>query len=100
VVDRRLVSPVPGTRMSILRRTSEVRDARTGGPIGQAHAYGKLIVLHTLLTRQFADAGLELTNLGGVADLSPYSYSRERISRKDDLGMLGEPDCFYRAIKV
>ena len=32
-----------------------------------------------------------------TSDLSPYH--RERIRRVGDLGMLGEPDCFYRAVK-
>jgi hypothetical protein len=76
----------------------KIRDTQTGEPIGQAHAYGKLIVPDTLLTRQLADAGLELTNVGGVADLSPYF--REGVNRRGDLGMLGEPNCFYRAVKV
>lgn len=98
VVDRRTrsISPVPGTAMSVLHVTSEVRDALTGKPIVEAHAYDKLIVPDDLLERQFAEAGLELTNVGGVADLSPYH--RDRIHRVNDLGMLGEPDCFYRAI--
>jgi hypothetical protein len=100
VVDRRTrrVSPVPGTAMSILHRTSEVRDAQTGEPIVEAHTYDKLIVPDALLARQFAEAGLELTNVGRVADLSPYH--RDRIRREGDLGMLGEPDCFYRAVPM
>lgn len=100
VVDRRTrrISPVPGTAMSILHRTSEVLDAQTGEPIVEAHDYDKLIVPDALLAQQFAQAGLKLTNVGHVADLSPYH--RERIRRKGDLGMLGEPDCFYRAVKM
>jgi hypothetical protein len=100
VVDRRTrrVSPVPGTAMSILHRTSEVRDAQTGELVVEAHAYEKLMVPDTLLAQQFAEAGLKLTNVGRVADLS--SYHRERIRRKGDLGMLGEPDCFYRAVNI
>ena len=100
VIDRRTrrVSPVPGTAMSILHRTSEVRDAQTGEPLVEAHAYDKLIVPDALLARQFAEAGLELTNLGRVADLSPYH--RDRIRRKGDLGMLGDPACFYRAVAM
>lgn len=100
VIDRRTrrVSPVPGTAMSILHRTSEVCSAHTGEPVVEAHAYSKLIVPEDLLAQQFGEAGLELTNLGRVADLSPYH--RERIRRRGDLGMLGEPDCFYRAVKT
>lgn len=100
VIDRRTrrVGPVPGTAMSILHRTSEVRDAHTGEPVVEAHAYDKLIVPDALLGQQFAEAGLELTNVGSVADLSPYH--RERIRRRGDLGMLGEPNCFYRAVKM
>lgn len=100
VIDRRTrqVSPVPGTAMSILHRTSEVRDAQTGEPVVEAHAYRKLIVPDDLLAQQFAEAGLELTNVGGVADLSPYH--RERIRQRNDLGMLGESDCFYRAVTM
>jgi hypothetical protein len=103
VIDRRTrwvrwVSPIPGTAMSILHRTSEVRDAQTGEPVVEAHAYSKLIVPDALLAQQFAEAGLELTNVGGVADLSPYH--RERIRRRNDLGMLGESDCFYRAATI
>ncbi len=100
VVDRRTrrVSPVAGTAISILHRTSEVRDAQTGEPVVEAHAYDKLIVPDALLVQQFAHAGLELTNVGHVADLSPYH--RDRIRRKGDLGMLGEPACFYRAVNM
>jgi hypothetical protein len=91
VIDRRtrLVSPISGTAMSISHCTCEVRDARTGELVGQAHAYDKLIAPDALLTEQFADAGLELTNLGGIADLSPYF--RDRISRRDDLGCWVSP---------
>jgi hypothetical protein len=100
VVDRRTrrVSPVAGTAMSILHRTSEVRDAQTGEPVVEAHAYDKLIVPDAVLVEQFAHAGLELTNVGRVADLS--AYHRDRIRRQGDLGMLGEPDCFYRAVTL
>jgi SAM-dependent methyltransferase len=87
-------SPVPGTAMSILRFTSKIRHARTGELIVEAHGYDKLVVPDALLAEQFADAGLELTNAGRMADLSPYH--RERIRRTGDLGMLGEPDCLYR----
>ena len=90
-------NPVPGTAMSILRFTSEIRNAQTGELIVEAHGYDKLVVPDALLAEQFADAGLELANTGRVADLSPYH--RERIRRAGDLGMLGEPDCFYRAVK-
>lgn len=78
VVDRRtrLVNPVPGTRMSICAALLRYGMRGPVDPSAKAHACGKLIVPDTLLTRQFADAGLELTNLGGVADLSPCSYSR------------------------
>ena len=89
-------NPVPGTAMSILRFTSEIRNAQTGELIVEAHGYDKLVVPDALLAEQFADAGLELANAGRVADLSPYH--RERIRRAGDLGMLGEPDCFYRAV--
>ncbi|MDJ0340704.1 hypothetical protein QMK19_20655 [Streptomyces sp. H10-C2] len=90
-------SPVPGTEMSVLRFTAEVCDARTGEVVVEAHAYSKLIVPDALRVQQFADAGLELTNVGSAADLSPYH--RSRIAERGDLGMLGEPDCFYRAVK-
>ena len=83
--------------MSILRFTSEIRNAQTGELIVEAHGYDKLVVPDALLAEQFADAGLKLANAGRVADLSPYH--RERIRRAGDLGMLGEPDCFYRAVK-
>ena len=89
-------NPVPGTAMSILRFTSEIRNAQTGELIVEAHGYDKLVVPDALLAEQFADAGLKLANAGRVADLSPYH--RERIRRAGDLGMLGEPDCFYRAV--
>jgi hypothetical protein len=84
--------------MSILHRTSEVRDAQTGEPIVEAHAYDKLIMSDAVLARQFAEAGLALTNVGRVADLAPYH--RDRIRRKGDLGMLGELDGFYRAVAM
>ncbi|MEC4015967.1 hypothetical protein [Streptomyces sp. H27-D2] len=60
--------------------------------------YSKLIVPAALLVRQFADAGMELSVVGSAADLSPYH--RTRIRERGDLGMLGEPDCFYRAVKA
>lgn len=64
--------------------------------------YARPLPLHACPTPSSPDSsptsGEELTNVGSVADLSPYH--RERIRRRDDLGMLGEPDCFYRAVKM
>jgi hypothetical protein len=83
VIDRRArwVSPVPGTAMSILHRTSKVLDAQTGEPVVEAHAYRKLIVPDALFAQQFAEAGLELTNVGGVADLSPYHRGEDAAEK-------------------
>ncbi|MGC9479825.1 hypothetical protein ACP4I1_37710 [Streptomyces sp. WG4] len=50
-----------------------------------------------LLKKQFAEAGLELTNVGPVAERS--DCHRDRIDRLGDLGMMGEPDCWYRAAR-
>ncbi|MGH3781340.1 MAG: hypothetical protein ACRDRO_12125 [Pseudonocardiaceae bacterium] len=52
VVDRG-TRQVPGTAMSILHRTSEVRNAQTREPVVEAHAYDKLIAPDVLLAQQF-----------------------------------------------
>ncbi|WP_073734294.1 class I SAM-dependent methyltransferase [Streptomyces sp. NBC_00341] len=97
VIDRRTrrVAPLDGSGMAVLHVDCEILQAATGRTVVAAHSYRKLIVPDALLIRQFAAAGLHLENVGPVADWSPYY--RERIDRIDDLGMLGEPCCWYRA---
>lgn len=97
VIDRRTrrVTPLEGSDMAMLRVDCEIVQAGTGRPVVPAHSYRKLIVPDALLVRQFAAAGLQLENAGPVADWSPYH--RDRTERIGDLGMLGEPDCWYRA---
>ncbi|WP_405608404.1 class I SAM-dependent methyltransferase [Streptomyces sp. NBC_01508] len=97
VIDRRTrrIEPVEGSGMAVLHVDCEILQATTGRPVVAAHSYRKLIVPDALLVRQFAAAGLELDNAGPVADWSPYH--RDRIDRIGDLGMLGEPCCWYRA---
>jgi len=51
-----------------------------------------------VLTEQFAGAGLHLVNVGRVVDLSPYHH--DRVRDVADLGMLGTPNCYYRATRL
>lgn len=95
---RRRVEVLPGTGMAVLHFTCEVVEAATGRLVVPAHSYRKLVVPDDLLTQQFRQAGLTLTNMGPVTDFSPYH--RHRIATAGDLGMLGEPACLYRAVKA
>lgn len=100
VIDRRArsMTPVAGTAMQILRITCQVTDAATGEDHVPEHAYSKLIVPDRVLTEQFAGAGLHLVNVGRVVDLSPYHH--DRVRDVADLGMLGTPNCYYRATRL
>ncbi|MGW0931443.1 hypothetical protein [Streptomyces sp. NPDC002644] len=99
VLDRRTrsVSPLAGSPMSVLTITCEVVETRSGMPVVPRHTYRKLIVPDELLIQQFRQAGLKLSNVGPVAEWS--TYHRDRIAHAGDLGMLGEPDCWYRAVR-
>ncbi|MFC7896806.1 class I SAM-dependent methyltransferase [Streptomyces sp. NPDC057381] len=99
VVDRRTRTcrPLGTTGMALLRIRCDILELPSRRPLVPAHVYNKLIVPDPLLTEQFAEAGLELTNAGPVADWS--DYHRDRIDQVGDLGMMGEPDCWYRAVR-
>ncbi|MFI9018943.1 hypothetical protein ACIGZI_33450 [Streptomyces griseus] len=99
VLDRRTrsVSPLSGSPMSVLNFTCEILEVTSGAPVVPMHSYRKLIVPERLLTQQFRQAGLKLCNVGPVAEWS--TYHRDRIAQTGDLGMLGEPNCWYRAVK-
>ncbi|CAL9510551.1 class I SAM-dependent methyltransferase [Streptomyces sp. enrichment culture] len=99
VVDRRTRTcrPLGTSGMALLSIRCDILDLRTRRPLVPAHTYSKLIVPDPLLKEQCAEAGLELTNAGPVADWS--HYHRDRIDQVDDLGMMGEPDCWYRAVR-
>jgi hypothetical protein len=80
-----------------LRITCQVTDAATGEDHAE-HASGKLIVPDRVLMEQFADAGLDLVNVGRVVDLSRYHH--DRVRDVADLGMQGTPKCYYRATRL
>jgi SAM-dependent methyltransferase len=100
VLDRRAQTTGRDSRtaMSVLQIACEVDDAHTGEHLAEPHAYRKLIVPDDVLVEQFAGAGLDLVNVGRVVDLS--RYHRERVRDTRDLGMLGTPNCYYRATKL
>ncbi|WP_017593022.1 class I SAM-dependent methyltransferase [Nocardiopsis potens] len=95
---RRTLRPLDGTPMAVLSVACEVVEAATGRTVVPPHTYEKLAVPDDVLAEQFARAGLELTDAGPVAEWSPYH--RDRIDRVGDLGMLGEPDHWYRAVRA
>ncbi|CAL9503852.1 hypothetical protein [Streptomyces sp. enrichment culture] len=99
VVDRRTRTcrPLGTSGMALPSIRCDILDRHGRRPLAPPHAYSKLIVPDALLKEQFAEAGLELTNAGPVADWSPYH--RDRIDQVGDLGMMGEPDCWYRAVR-
>ncbi|MFH8238027.1 class I SAM-dependent methyltransferase [Streptomyces sp. NPDC018321] len=99
VVDRRTRTcrPLGTSGMALLRIRCDILGLHDGRPLAPPHTYSKLIVPDPLLKEQFAEAGLELTNAGPVADWS--GYHRDRIDQVGDLGMMGEPDCWYRAVR-
>lgn len=99
VVDRRtrICRPLGTSGMALLSVRCDILDLCSRQPLVRAHVYSKLIVPDPLLKEQFAEAGLELTNVGPVADWS--DYHRDRIEQVGDLGMMGEPDCWYRAVR-
>ncbi|WMI61320.1 class I SAM-dependent methyltransferase [Streptomyces rochei] len=99
VVDRRTRTcrPLGTSGMALLSIRCEILDQHGRRPLVPAHTYSKLVVPDALLKEQFAEAGLELTNVGPVAEWS--DYHRDRIDRVGDLGMMGEPDCWYRAVR-
>ncbi|MGK9461729.1 class I SAM-dependent methyltransferase [Streptomyces sp. G6] len=99
VVDRRTRTcrPLGTSGMALLRIRCDILGLHDGRPLAPPHTYCKLIVPDPLLREQFAEAGLELTHAGPVADWS--GYHRDRIDQVGDLGMMGEPDCWYRAVR-
>jgi len=99
VIDRRSrrQTRVPGTAMHVLQITCEVIDPETGEVYVAKHSYSKLMVPDAVLVEQFAAAGLALVNVGRVVEMS--RYHRERVRDVGDLGMLGAPNCFYRATR-
>jgi hypothetical protein len=100
LLDRRArtMGPDSGTAMSVSQSACDVDDAHTGEHLVKPHAYRKLTVPDDVLVEQFAGAGLDLVNVGRVVDLS--HYHRERVRDIGDLGMLGTPNCYYRATKL
>jgi len=94
----RTMDPDSATAMSMLQSACEVDDAHTDEHLVKPRTYRKLIVRDDVLVEQFADAGLELVNVGRVVDLS--RYHRERVRDIGDLGTLGTPNCYYRATKL
>lgn len=85
-----------GKGMGILRFSCELIHRGTGMVL-DTHNYQKLVIPDDVLEEQFRAAGLLLKNVGRVVDLSPYH--RERVNTSNDLGMMGEPDCLYIAVK-
>lgn len=100
VLDRRArtMGSDSGTAMSVSQSACEVDDAHTGEHLVKPHAHRRLTVPDDVLVEQFAGAGLELVNVGRVVDLS--RNHRERVRDIGDLGMLGTPNCYYRATKL
>lgn len=100
VLDRRArtMGPDSATAMSTFQIACEVNDAQTGEHLAEPHTYRTLIVPDDVLAEQFASAGLDLVNAGRVVELS--RYHRECVRDRGDLGMLGTPNCFYRATKL
>jgi SAM-dependent methyltransferase len=89
---------ISATAMSVLQIACEVDDAHAGEHLAKPHTYRKLIVPDDVLVEQFAGAGLDLVNVGRVVDLS--RYHRERVRDIGDLGILGTPNCYFRATKL
>lgn len=82
--------------VGVLHLTSEVRDPLRNVLVPKHH-YDKLIVPDDVLEKQFEKCGMKLVNLGPLRKVS--QYHDHRIKEKNDLGMMGDPDYLYAAIK-
>ncbi|WP_395575865.1 NAD(P)/FAD-dependent oxidoreductase [Streptomyces sp. BK79] len=77
----------------------EARAGRVTFEDGSGNGQGRRAVEATWTGQNGTEGAhpLRLANAGPVADWS--GYHRDRIDQAGDLGIMGEPDCWYRAVR-
>ncbi len=83
--------------VGVLEFSCQIVDRATGEVLVSPHSYFKLAVSPSLLAVQFEQVGLRLIDGGPIIALS--EYHRRRVRERNDLGMLGEADHLYLAVK-